>query len=161
MAPVASRARQSSSPVRCPRSLVRRLRSWSRTPADTSRRPCPRAPASSWWARMRGASSIAHARSASRSSMKRSSCAAQEPSLKTSSAARQAPTRPTHEAVMADTINLADHALAAVQEAGYAGGATVFEAFRAWLHERGDGAPEDLDFETFQRRASEYFRLAG
>jgi len=86
---------------------------------------------------------------------------------------------------MADTINLADHALvavsrpaihalraallrdvgpasaAALQEAGYAGGATVFEAFRAWLHERGDGAPEDLDFETFQRRASEYFRLAG
>jgi len=86
---------------------------------------------------------------------------------------------------MADTINLADHALlavsrpallalraallrdmgasaaAALQEAGYAGGATVFDAFRQWLHERGDGAPEDLDFERFQRRASEYFRLAG
>lgn len=86
---------------------------------------------------------------------------------------------------MADTINLTDHALLAVgrpalhtlraalmrdvgpacagalQEAGYAGGAAVFEAFRAWLHERGDAEPEELDFDTFQRRAAQYFQLAG
>jgi predicted hydrocarbon binding protein len=86
---------------------------------------------------------------------------------------------------MADTINLADHALMAVsrpalhalraalsrdigpasasalQEAGYAGGGAVFEAFCAWLHERGDAAPEELDFDAFQRLAAEYFRVAG
>lgn len=86
---------------------------------------------------------------------------------------------------MTDTINLADHALMAVshpalhalraallrdvgpsyagalQEAGYAGGGAVFESFRSWLHERGDAEPEELGFETFQRRAAQYFHLAG
>ena len=86
---------------------------------------------------------------------------------------------------MADTINLADHALmalsrpalhalraallrdvgpsaaVALQEAGYAGGGAVFESFRSWLRERGDGEPEELDVDTFQRRAAEYFQAMG
>lgn len=86
---------------------------------------------------------------------------------------------------MADTITLADHGLvavsrtaiaalraallrdagpgaaAALQEAGYAGGEAVFASFRAWLRAQGDGEPESLDFDTFQTRASDFFRLLG
>src|SRR6185437_7103642 len=118
---------------------------------------------------MPAANSIARASSGSRSSTRPSSCAAREPRLKTSNAGAPSSPRPDSSRhtrhVMADTINLADHALVAVsrpaihalraallrdvgpsaagalQEAGYAGGATVFEAF--------------------QLRASEYFHLAG
>lgn len=52
-------------------------------------------------------------------------------------------------------------AAAALQEAGYAGGAAVFASFRAWLREMGEAEPDDLDLDRFQRRASEYFRDAG
>jgi uncharacterized protein len=47
------------------------------------------------------------------------------------------------------------------QEAGYAGGAVVFDAFRAWLHERGHGEPDSLGVEEFAARASEYFHDLG
>lgn len=61
-------------------------------------------------------------------------------------------------ALMRDT----GHAAAGwFQEAGYAGGAALFEAFRGWLETRGAGAPESLSFEQFQRLASEFFREAG
>ena len=52
-------------------------------------------------------------------------------------------------------------AAAYLQEAGYAGGEALFASFRAWLDERQAGAPEDLDIETFERRATEFFREAG
>lgn len=52
-------------------------------------------------------------------------------------------------------------AAAVFQEAGYAGGAAVYDAFRAWLHQRGDTDPESLDHETFRDRAAEFFREAG
>lgn len=48
-----------------------------------------------------------------------------------------------------------------LQEAGYAGGATLFESFRAWLAERTEVGVEDLDVEAFQYRASEYFADTG
>ena len=47
------------------------------------------------------------------------------------------------------------------QEAGYAGGAAVYEAFRAWLRERGHGAPDTLSVEEFAVHASDYFRDLG
>jgi predicted hydrocarbon binding protein len=47
------------------------------------------------------------------------------------------------------------------QEAGYAGGAAVFDAFRSWLHERGYGEPDSLGIEEFAARASEYFHDLG
>ena len=52
-------------------------------------------------------------------------------------------------------------AAAYLQEAGYAGGETIFGSFRDWLRERGTPAPEDLGVEDFEQRASEYFRDAG
>lgn len=48
-----------------------------------------------------------------------------------------------------------------LQEAGYAGGDAVFNAFRDWLHARGCAEPAELGLDEFQRLASEYFRSAG
>jgi hypothetical protein len=48
-----------------------------------------------------------------------------------------------------------------LQEAGYAGGAALFEAFRGWLASRGDGTPESLSLDAFQARAAEFFRETG
>jgi uncharacterized protein len=48
-----------------------------------------------------------------------------------------------------------------LQEAGYAGGPALFEAFRRWVAERGKGAPEALSVNAFQREATEFFRHAG
>ncbi|MGH7662954.1 MAG: V4R domain-containing protein [Gemmatimonadaceae bacterium] len=48
-----------------------------------------------------------------------------------------------------------------LQEAGFAGGATLFESFRSWLGGRDAGEPEDLDIEEFERHASAYFHDAG
>lgn len=52
-------------------------------------------------------------------------------------------------------------AAAYLQEAGYAGGEAVFSAFRGWLDARQEGAPEALDLDAFERRATEFFREAG
>jgi Predicted hydrocarbon binding protein (contains V4R domain) len=52
-------------------------------------------------------------------------------------------------------------AAGALQEAGYAGGEAVYESFRQWLRKQGKAAPEDLEVDEFQRRASTYFREAG
>ena len=51
--------------------------------------------------------------------------------------------------------------LAYLQEAGYAGGGALFEAFRQSLAARGVGAPESLSVEDFQSEATEFFRRAG
>lgn len=48
-----------------------------------------------------------------------------------------------------------------LQEAGYAGGAALFEAFRGWLAARGAGAPDALALDEFQRLAGEFFRDTG
>ena len=48
-----------------------------------------------------------------------------------------------------------------LQEAGYAGGDALWDAFRRWLGERSDISPEDLDVEAFEERATEFFRDIG
>lgn len=48
-----------------------------------------------------------------------------------------------------------------LQEAGYAGGGALFEAFRGWLAARGAGAPESLSLDAFQQRATEFLRECG
>lgn len=52
-------------------------------------------------------------------------------------------------------------AAACLQEAGYAGGETVFASFTDWLREWANTDPDALDVESFQTYASEYFRAAG
>lgn len=52
-------------------------------------------------------------------------------------------------------------AAAYLQEAGYAGGETLFASFRHWLRTRGLSEPEDLGLEEFEEHASAYFRDAG
>lgn len=52
-------------------------------------------------------------------------------------------------------------AAAYLQEAGYGGGAALFEAFRQWLAARRLGGPETLPVSAFQREATEFFRQAG
>ena len=49
----------------------------------------------------------------------------------------------------------------ALQEAGYAGGDALFDAFRRWLATRTDIAAEELDLEAFEQRLSEFFRESG
>jgi predicted hydrocarbon binding protein len=48
-----------------------------------------------------------------------------------------------------------------LQEAGYAGGDATWEAFKLWLHDRSEISAEDLDVDTFEQRASEFFRDTG
>jgi len=48
-----------------------------------------------------------------------------------------------------------------LQEAGYAGGDTLFESFRLWLRAQGKAGPEELELGEFQHRASLYFRELG
>jgi uncharacterized protein len=61
-------------------------------------------------------------------------------------------------ALMRDT----GHAAAAYfQEAGYAGGGALFEAFRGWLSARGAEAPESLTLDEFQGLAGQFFEEAG
>jgi predicted hydrocarbon binding protein len=47
-----------------------------------------------------------------------------------------------------------------LQEAGYAGGESVFAAFKSWLSDRGEDVNE-LDLDAFQERGTEFFRDAG
>ena len=48
-----------------------------------------------------------------------------------------------------------------LQEAGYAGGDAMWQAFRQWLAERSEISAEDLDVESFEIRLSEFLRDAG
>ena len=48
-----------------------------------------------------------------------------------------------------------------LQEAGYASGAALYEAFRRWLAGRGLGAPESLAADQFTERATDFFRALG
>ena len=52
-------------------------------------------------------------------------------------------------------------AAAYLQEAGYAGGESLFASFRGWLAARTDAQPEELDVQQFEQLATEYFRDAG
>ena len=71
-------------------------------------------------------------------------------------------TRDTLTALRAALLRDSGAASAAyLQEAGYAGGGALFEAFRRWLAGRGAGTPESLSVDAFQREATEFFRQAG
>jgi predicted hydrocarbon binding protein len=71
-------------------------------------------------------------------------------------------TRDTMTALRAALIRDTGGAAAGyLQEAGYAGGGALFEAFRGWLAGRGARTPESLPVEAFQREATEFFRLSG
>ena len=48
-----------------------------------------------------------------------------------------------------------------LQEAGYAGGDAMWQAFQRWLGERSRVAVEQLDVATFQARLSDFLREAG
>jgi predicted hydrocarbon binding protein len=53
------------------------------------------------------------------------------------------------------------NAAAPLQEAGYAGGQALFEAFSRWLAARGLGAPPSLPAAEFAARATDFFQEAG
>src|SRR5436190_23021240 len=48
-----------------------------------------------------------------------------------------------------------------LQNAGYAGGATLFDAFSHWLMARGYGAPEAQPAAMFGQRATQFFGELG
>jgi predicted hydrocarbon binding protein len=48
-----------------------------------------------------------------------------------------------------------------LQEAGYAGGAQLFEAFGGWLSAHGAAAPDALSLDEFQQLATDFFRECG
>ena len=52
-------------------------------------------------------------------------------------------------------------AAALLQEAGYAGGASMYEAFGRWMRGRGLGEPESLAATEFGLRATEFFHDIG
>jgi predicted hydrocarbon binding protein len=71
---------------------------------------------------------------------------------------------PRHSLAALRSALLRDHgpeAAGALQEAGYAGGDTVYAAFTAWLAERTDLDVAQLDVDAFQHRASEFFSEFG
>ena len=49
----------------------------------------------------------------------------------------------------------------ALREAGYAGAASLFDAFQTWLDDRGSRKAEDLPIDVFSARAGEFFQAAG
>jgi len=57
--------------------------------------------------------------------------------------------------------DIGPNAASMLQEAGYAGGPALYDAFAQWLAARGDPAPDSLPAESFAGRATEFFREAG
>jgi predicted hydrocarbon binding protein len=53
------------------------------------------------------------------------------------------------------------NAAAMLQEAGYAGGPALYEAFSKWLAARGTSSPDALEASEFSAKATEFFREAG
>src|SRR3982074_3975164 len=49
----------------------------------------------------------------------------------------------------------------ALREAGYAGAASLFDAFETWLGDQGSRRAEDLSISEFSSRAAEFFQNAG
>jgi predicted hydrocarbon binding protein len=52
-------------------------------------------------------------------------------------------------------------AAGALQEAGYAGGPAVYDAFTQWLRARGEKLPQDVPASRFTELATAFFREAG
>lgn len=53
------------------------------------------------------------------------------------------------------------NAAAALQEAGYAGGQSLYDAFARWTRARGHASPEDVPATEFGHEAGEFFRQMG
>jgi len=53
------------------------------------------------------------------------------------------------------------NAAAMLQEAGYAGGPALYDAFKAWLSAHGDATPDALEATEFSAKATQFFREAG
>ena len=53
------------------------------------------------------------------------------------------------------------NAAAMLQEAGYAGGPALYDAFAKWLSARGCPSPEMLEASEFSAKATEFFKEAG
>jgi len=53
------------------------------------------------------------------------------------------------------------NAAAMLQEAGYAGGPALYEAFSRWLTAHGGSAPEGLEASEFSAKATQFFKEAG
>jgi predicted hydrocarbon binding protein len=53
------------------------------------------------------------------------------------------------------------NAAAMLQEAGYAGGPALYDAFAKWLSARGGSGPEALEASEFSAKATEFFKAAG
>jgi predicted hydrocarbon binding protein len=71
-------------------------------------------------------------------------------------------TRDTLAALRAALVrDTGDAAAAYLQEAGYAGGGALFDAFRHWLAGHRADPAESLSVDVFQREATEFFRQAG
>lgn len=71
-------------------------------------------------------------------------------------------TRSSLAALRAALIRDAGPAAASyLQEAGYAGGESLFDSFRAWLATRTEAQVDELAVEQFEQYATEYFRIAG
>ena len=51
--------------------------------------------------------------------------------------------------------------MAALQEAGYAGGQGMYDTFSRWLSSRGLASPETLAAAEVSHRATDFFREAG
>src|SRR5579859_466515 len=49
----------------------------------------------------------------------------------------------------------------ALRDAGYAGAASLFDAFETWLSDGGSARAEDLPIDEFSARAAEFFQSAG
>jgi predicted hydrocarbon binding protein len=57
--------------------------------------------------------------------------------------------------------DLGGNAATYLQDAGYAGAASVYEAFRGWLHAKGGPGPENLALDDFAAAMGEFFAAAG
>lgn len=57
--------------------------------------------------------------------------------------------------------DLGDGFATVLQEAGFAGGETVFGAFRTWCAQNGLDAPEAISYALFQESAARFFAEAG
>ena len=71
----------------------------------------------------------------------------------------------THDSLLALRASmfrdLGTNAAALLQEAGYAGGQSMFNAFGRWLAAEGRSSPESLPAAEFGLRAAEFFRATG
>jgi predicted hydrocarbon binding protein len=70
-------------------------------------------------------------------------------------------TKTTLEALRAALLRDGVAGATALQDAGYAGGEALYDAFGQWLAARGESSAADLPLDEFAREASEFFHENG